>query len=144
MTRFCVQYLLVAAAIFLVGGSVSTAQAQWVSGGYVSYAPVVAYRPVVVAQPYVAYSAPYATAGYGYSTGYAGAGYGGYGYGGYGNGAYGYNGNAYGVGPRVVRERSNFGLLGNANYHLHARGPGYGHTHYHSRSSGYNGYGCCW
>ena len=102
---------LVLGVMWVVCGSVSTAEAQW---GYPGYGQVVA-----VPQPYVAYAvsvvpvapvvypAPYVYGGYGYV--------------------------GYGPGPAAYRERYNYGLFGHLNYHQHARGPGYGHSHYHHR-----------
>jgi hypothetical protein len=120
MKRVWIQSLLAIAVVAAVCGSTTSAQAQW---GYGYYG-----GPAVVAQPYVAYSAPYAYGGIGYgAVGYGG--YGGYGYGGGGYGGYG-----YGAGPAVVRDRYNYGAFGHLNHHHHAHGYGFGHQHYHTRS----------
>lgn len=122
MKRVSLPGVLVLVVVSTVCSSASTAQAQWVYPAPSGYAPVMTYRPAVViqpvvyTQPFVAYSAPYPSGGYGIS------------YGGYGYPAYG-----YGVGPGVFRDRYNYGLFGHLNYHHHQFGPGYGHAHYHAR-----------
>ncbi len=125
MKQVWLQSILIV-AVAAICGSANTAHAQ---GGCCG-GPAPYYSPVAV-QPYVAYSAPYAYGGYGYGgygLGYPhAAGYGaGYPYGAYYGLAYpsygyGYYGWGYGYGPRVIRERYNYGLFGNYNYHYRAR-----------------------
>lgn len=103
----CLFALVVAGTIC---SSTVNAHAGWGYEVPVVYGPVVAYHPVIVAEPVfyrrpaVVYSAPYVYGGYGYI-----------------------------AGPRVVRDRYNYGAFGHLNHHHHERGGGFGHSHYHAR-----------